>query len=275
MQQQRKGRLEGKIIIMGGAGTSAPGISIGKATSLHFAREGATVFAVDVNLDAAKEVCALIAEEGFEAVPFRADLANAADIEAMTEACIRRFGRIDVLNYNVGIGTIGGPVELPVEEWDRISDLNVRGLYLACKSILPHMVRQGSGSIVAISSIAGMRYPGFPHMAYGVSKAAMIHLTRYVALQYARQGIRANSVLPGMIDTPRIARVTSAWSDRDFDDARRVRDGKCPMGHTGSPWDIAYAAAFLASDEARYITATELLVDGGLSGILTTPNAAA
>lgn len=274
MQQQRKGRLDGKIVLMGGAGTSAPGMSIGKATSLHFAREGATVFAVDVNLDAAQEVCELIAEEGFKAVPFQANLAEARDIEAMTQACIARFGRIDVLNYNVGIGTIGGPVELPVEEWDRISDLNCRGLYLACKSILPHMVKQGGGSIVAISSIAGMRYPGFPHMAYGVSKAAMIHLTRYIALQYARQGIRANSVLPGMIDTPRIARVTSAWSDHDFDDARRVRDGKCPMGHTGSPWDIAYAAAFLASDEARYITATELLVDGGLSGIFTTPNAA-
>jgi NAD(P)-dependent dehydrogenase (short-subunit alcohol dehydrogenase family) len=275
MQQQRKGRLDGKVVLMGGAGTSAPGMSIGKATSLHFAREGATVFAVDVNLAAAREVCELIAEEGFNAVSYEADLADAGDIEKMTAACIEQFGRIDVLNYNVGIGTIGGPVELPVEEWDRISDLNVRGLYLACKSILPQMVRQGSGAIVAISSIAGMRYPGFPHMAYGVTKAAMIQLTRYIALQYARQGIRANSVLPGMIDTPRIARVTSAWSDGDFDDARRVRDGKCPMGHTGSPWDIAYAAAFLASDEARYITATELIVDGGLTGIISTPNAAA
>jgi NAD(P)-dependent dehydrogenase (short-subunit alcohol dehydrogenase family) len=274
MQRQRKGRLDGKVVLMGGAGTSAPGMSIGKATTLHFAREGATVFAVDVNLDAAREVCELVAEEGFKAIPFQADLAAASDIERMTAACIEQLGRIDVLNYNVGIGTIGGPVELPVEEWDRISDLNLRGLYLACKSILPPMVKQGGGSIVAISSVAGLRYPGFPHMAYGVSKAGMIQLMRYVALEYARQGVRANSVIPGMIDTPRIARVTAAWSERDFDDARRVRDGKCPMGHTGSPWDIAYAAAFLASDEARYITATELLVDGGLSGIFTAPGAA-
>lgn len=272
MEKRHVGRLEGKVAIIGGAGTSAPGMSIGKATSVHFAREGAKVFAVDRNLDAAEEVCELIREEGFEAVPHQADLSKQDEIDNMVAACMARFGRIDVLDHNVGIGEPAGPVELAVEDWDRVFDLNCRGLFLACKAVLPHMVRQGSGSIVAISSVAGLRYPGFPHMAYGVSKAALAHLMRYVALQYARQNIRANTVVPGLVDTPRIARLSTTWAEREtddaaqaFDEARRARDEMCPMGHTASPWDIAFAAAFLASDEARYITATELVVDGGVS----------
>lgn len=272
MDKHRAGRLEGKVALIGGAGTSAPGMSIGKATSIHFAREGAKIFAVDVSIEAATEVCELIREEGYEAVPFQADLSHQDDIENMVTACVDTFGRIDILDHNAGIGEPAGPIELPVEDWDRVFALNCRGLFLACKAVLPHMVGQRSGSIVAISSVAGLRYPGFPHMAYGVSKAALTHLVRYVALQYARDNVRANAVAPGLVDTPRIARLSSTWTGeedddakRAFDAARRARDEMCPMGHTASPWDIAFAAAFLASEEARYITGTELVVDGGAS----------
>jgi len=259
-------RLKGKVVLVVGAGSIAPGWGIGKACSVVYAREGARVCAVDISREAAEETARIITARGGEAVALTADVADRDSVASMVEACRTRFGRIDVLHNNVGIGEIGGPVELSEESWDRISDANVKGLFLTCKSVLPVMEAQGAGAIVTVSSVAAFRYPGYPHLAYGTTKAAAIQFTRMIALQYAARGIRANTVVPGLIDTPRIAHtVARAITSEGVDAARRLRDAQCPMGRMGTAWEVANAALFLASDEASYVTGAELVVDGGLS----------
>ena len=251
--------------MIAGAGTSAPGLSIGNACALHFAREGARVFAVDVNIEAAHDICRRIADEGHHAIPFKAELSNPADVNQMVSACVSAYGKIDVLQFNAGHNVSGGPLDLAEEDWNRVIAVNGTGYYLALKACLPVMLSQGKGSIVAVSSVAAIRYPGLPHFAYGATKAAMHQMTKYVALEYVRQGIRANTLVPGMVDTPRISRLASSYSRDGFAGARKERDRLCPMGRTATPWEIAHAAAFLASDNASYITGTELVVDGGLT----------
>jgi len=183
------------------------------------------------------------------------------------EARERFGGAIDVLHHNVGIGKTGGPLETSAEDFERIHGVNVNSLLLACQEVLPGMVERGRGAIIAISSIAGMRYLGYPHLAYGVTKAAVTHFTRMVAQQYAGQGVRANTVVPGLIDTPRIATtVAKMFSDTSLQEARAARARQVPMGRMGTAWDVAHACAFLASDAAAYVTGTELVVDGGITG---------
>jgi len=269
------GRLQGKIVIVGGAGASAPGVSIGNACALHLAREGAFVVAADVSLQAAHDIYAQLEDEGLDGTPVRTDLSNLADVIRLVEDSKSTHGRIDGFVFNAGLGIPGGPAKLSEQDWDTVAAVNNKGYFHALKAVLPVMAAQGSGSIVAVSSVASQRYPGFPHFVYGATKAAMNQMTKYAAMEYAARGVRANTVLPGMIDTPRIARVAGEWSPEGFDAARRKRDALCPMGRTGTPWEIAYAIAFLLSDEARYITATELVVDGGLTQQFATPEARA
>jgi NAD(P)-dependent dehydrogenase (short-subunit alcohol dehydrogenase family) len=161
---------------------------------------------------------------------------------------------------------IGGPVETSEESWDRVNDVNLKSMFLTCKQVLPHMERQGKGAIVNIASVSGIRWLGVPYISYAATKAAVIQFTRVIALQYARSGIRANSILPGMMNTPMVhaAEVIAAYGGSVEEMVRR-RDDQCPMGRMGDAWDVAYAALFLASDEAKYITGTELVVDGGLT----------
>lgn len=260
-------RLTHKIALITGAGSIGPGWGNGKATAVLFAREGAKVFAVDRNLAAAEETCAIIRSEGGEAIAWAADVSEDAAVQAMVAECIARFGRIDILHNNVGIVETGGPIELSEARWDRAMDVNAKSVLLTCKHVLPHMVAQGKGAIVNIASVGGLRWIGVPYIAYAASKAAVIQMTQSIALQYARQGIRCNCVAPGYIDTPLVHQSLANSYDAEADRQRvtEARNRLCPTGQQGDAWDVAYAALFLASDEAKYVTAHTLVVDGGLS----------
>ena len=263
-----QGRLAGKTALVVGAGSSGPGWGNGKAAAVLFAREGARVFGVDYNADAAAETADIVRGEGGEAVAWQADASRAADVERMVAACAERFGRIDVLHNNVGIAEVGGVVELPEADWDRVFAVNLKSCFLAMKHVLPVMERQGAGAVVNISSIAGIRYTGVPYASYSATKAAMNHLTRTTAAEYAPRGIRINAVLPGLMKTPMVERtagLVTEYGAGDVDAMWRAREAQCPMGRMGDAWDVAYAALFLASDEARYITGIELVVDGGIT----------
>ncbi|WP_198971315.1 SDR family NAD(P)-dependent oxidoreductase [Xylophilus sp. ASV27] len=259
--------LSGRVVFVAGAGSAGPGWSIGRASSLTYARLGAQVCVVDRDAASAEETTALIHAEGGTAQTFIGDVAEPADVARLFAEARERFGAIDVLHHNVGIGKTGGPLETSAEDFDRIHNVNVRSLLLASQQVLPGMVERGRGAIIAISSIAAMRYLGYPHLAYGVTKAAVTHFTRMLAQQYAAQGVRANTVVPGLIDTPRIATtVARMFSATDLDEARAARARQVPMGRMGTAWDVAHACAFLASDAAAYVTGTELVVDGGITG---------
>jgi NAD(P)-dependent dehydrogenase (short-subunit alcohol dehydrogenase family) len=260
-------RLKGKVAIVTGAGSIGPGIGNGKASAIVYAREGARVMLVDRNLRAAEETKRLIDEEGGDCIAFKADVTKASDCQAMVDQCIQTFGRIDILHNNVGILEPGGPVEVSEESWDRVMNVNLKSIFLTCKYVLPHMEKQKYGSIVNISSIAGIIVP-YPSVSYTASKAGIIALTRDIAIQYAKKGIRANSILPGLLNTPMAVASLQQSYGGDTSEMIRSRDAKCPTGKQGEAWDVAYAALFLASDEAKYITATTLVVDGGITATL-------
>lgn len=265
------GRLEGRVAMVVGAGSSGPGWGNGKAAAVLFAREGAKVFCLDVKAEAAEETAAIIREEGGEAMAFTADVSKNDQVEAAVGACMAAWGRIDALDNNVGILKVGGPVETSEEDWDKVIEVNMKSMFLTCKHVLPVMERQfeaegRGGAIVNISSIAGIRYTGVPYISYNTSKGAVIPFTRTIALQYAAKGIRANAVLPGLMNTPMIVEpLKDAYAEGDVGKMIEIRDAQCPMGHMGDAWDVARAALFLLSDEARYVTGTELIVDGGLT----------
>lgn len=261
-------RLAGRVALILGAGTSAPGVSIGKASSIAMAQASASVAALDFNLEAAQEVATEISALGGQAIAYQADVADFDAMQAAIARVMDDFGRIDILQINAGIGRVGGPAETSLEDWDRIQKVNVESILIAAKLVAPIMVKQGSGSIIGVSSVAGMRYLGYPHLAYSVTKAAVTHFIKMLAQQYAVDGIRANTIVPGLIDTPRIQKNVAKVFDAnaDMDNTRRARDLQVPMGRMGSPWEIASVATFLASDEASYITGTEIVVDGGLTG---------
>jgi NAD(P)-dependent dehydrogenase (short-subunit alcohol dehydrogenase family) len=256
-------RLDGKIALVLGAGTAGEGWGNGKATAVLYAREGARVAAVDVDLAAAEKTAALIREEGGEAIALAADVTRSDDVARVTRETREHFGRIDVLHNNVGINKAGTPVDTSEEDWDRVMEVNVKSLFLTCKHVLPVMSEQAAGAIVNISSIASTRWVGYPFIAYAASKAAVNHFTRAVAVQYAPKGIRANVVLPGLMNTPRIYDHIVKFYD-DPEEMIRQRGAVVPMRRMGDAWDIAHASLFLASDEARYITGAEIVVDGGL-----------
>ena len=259
-------RVKGKVAIVTGAGSIGPGMGNGKASAILYAREGAKVMLVDCNLEAAEETKRLIDEEGGDCITFKADVSKSSDCRSMVEKCIQTFGRIDILHNNVGIAASGGAVETSEETWDRLMNVNLKSMFLTCKYVLPYMEKQGSGSIVNISSIFSIRV-GRPDIAYAASKAGVVALTRQVAIQYASKGIRANVILPGAMNTPRVAAQIRDLLGGDVDEAMRKRDALSPTGKQGDAWDTAYAALFLASDEAKYINGTSLIVDGGLTGI--------
>ena len=263
-------RLKGKVAIVTGAGSVGPGIGNGKATAMLFAREGASVLLVDYSLEAAEETRELIDEEGGASKTFRADVSRPDDCAAMVEECIRAFGRVDVLHNNVGIEIPGGIEEISEDDWDRTLDVNLKSVFLTCKHALPQMVKQGGGSIVNISSINGIRTLPALSGAYGASKAGMIALTREIAVEYAPKGIRANAILPGMMRTPFVeASLTNAWGG-DVEEMMQLRDAMVPIGKQGESWDVAHAALFLASDEAKYVTGATLVVDGALTSAVKT-----
>lgn len=264
------GRLDGKVALVVGAGSSGPGWGNGKATAVLFAREGARIACVDVQEAAAEETARIIRDEGYEAISIKADASRDADVSAAVRTTEERFGRIDILQNNVGIVEVGGPVEATEESWDRVMDVNLKSLFLTSKHVIPMMQAQGGGAIVNVSSIAATRWTGVPYVSYSTSKAGVLQFTRSVAMQYAAEHIRANSILPGLMNTPMIVEpLKDAYAGGDVEEMIAIRDRQCPMGHMGNAWDVAHAALFLASDEARYITATELVVDGGITAKFT------
>jgi len=257
-------RLEGKVAIVFGAGSVGPGWGNGKATATLFAREGARVVCVDIRREAAEETVGIIRGEGNLASAGMGDVTSSDSVAALVEQVIAEHGRIDVLHNNVGFAQMGGPIELTEAEWHRTLDLNVTGCFLTCKHVLPHMLRGGGGAIVNVSSIAAVRFLGYPYVGYYAAKAAVNNFTMGLALQYAAQGIRANAIMPGLMNTPLIHQQISGQY-QSADEMVAARDAACPTGKMGTAWDIAHAALFLASDEAKYITGVSLPVDGGLS----------
>jgi NAD(P)-dependent dehydrogenase (short-subunit alcohol dehydrogenase family) len=261
-------RLKGKTALVVGAGSIGPGWGNGKATAVTFAREGAQVFCVDRNRAAAEETAKIITGEGGKATTFAADASKAADIEAMVAACLKAYGRIDVLDNNVGIAEMGSVVEVTEASWDHVFAVNLKSAYLAMKHVIPVMARQGGGSIINISSIASIRHLGLSYVTYGATKAAMNQMTRTTAVEFAPKHIRVNCVLPGLMKTPMVehsAGLAASYADGDVEAMWRARDAQVPMGHMGDAWDVANAALFLASDESRYVTGIELVVDGGIT----------
>ena len=261
-------RLKGKTAVVVGAGSIGPGWGNGKATAVTFAREGAQVFCVDRNGAAAEETSGIIASEGGKATAFTADAAKAGDVEAMVAACLKAYGGIDVLDNNVGIAEMGSVVEVTESEWDRVFAVNLKSAFLAMKHVIPVMQRQGGGSIINISSIASIRHLGISYVSYGATKAAMNQMTKTTAVQFASSNIRVNAVLPGLMKTPMVehsAGLAASYAAGDVEEMWRARDAQVPMGHMGDAWDVANAALFLASDESKYVTGLELVVDGGVT----------
>jgi NAD(P)-dependent dehydrogenase (short-subunit alcohol dehydrogenase family) len=258
------GCLEDKVAILFGAGSVGPGWGNGKATAVLFARNGARVLCVDVNLEAAQETVDIIRREGGFATGFACDVTNSQGVSDVVDQVIKQHGRIDVLHNNVGYAAMGGPIELDETAWHRSIDLNVTSCFITCKHVLPHMLQRRSGVIVNVSSVAAIRYTGYPYVAYYAAKAAVNNFTLGLALQYAKDGIRVNAVMPGLMNTPLIFQQISGQY-KGAEEMVKARDAACPMGRMGTAWDVAKAALFLASDQAEYITGVSLPVDGGLS----------
>ncbi len=257
------GRLQGMAAIVVGAGSIGAAVSNGSAAALLFARHGARVLCVDRVLSAAQATAQAILNEGGQAEAFESDVRDAARIQAMAERCLAWQGRIDVLHHNVGVEEFGELTEVTEESWDRVHAINLKGAMLTSRAVVPHMMRQGGGSIINVSSIASRKWSPMQFLSYSTSKAALNHMSRVVARQYAAHQVRCNVILPGLIDTPHAAAL---FADAEAARVgREARNARCPMGHQGSPWDVAQAALFLASSESKYVTGIELVVDGGLS----------
>lgn len=256
-------RMKNKVVLVFGAGSVGPGFGNGKAAAVAYAREGGSVVCVDVDLEAAKNTVDVIESEGGSGLALAADVTRSSDISAVVEATMERFGRIDVLHNNVGINLPGGAAEATEESWRKVMDVNLTSAFLTCKAVLPIMEKQGGGAIINISSLASIRWTGYPYVSYYASKAALNHFTRAIAIEYAAKGIRANAILPGVMDTPHIQKQISGYYG-SAEEMKAKRDALSPMKRQGDGWDIAWAAVFLASDEAKYITGVELPIDGGL-----------
>lgn len=265
-------RLAGKVALVTGAGSSGPGWGNGKAISVLYARHGARVVLVDVNEAAVAETASIIASEGGESTVCVANVTLTPDVQRIVGTALDTFGALNVLVNNVGIVEVGDVVETTEESWDRVFAVNLRSAFLTMKYAIPHMVRAGGGRIVNVSSIGGIRL-SVPYCSYSASKAAMNQLTKAVAIDFARQGIRANNILPGLMDTPMPrAQVRSGYSEgNDLEEMLRVRAELSPTGAQGVAWDVAEAALYLAADESNYVNGLDLVVDGGLSVMLPMP----
>jgi NAD(P)-dependent dehydrogenase (short-subunit alcohol dehydrogenase family) len=260
------GRLEGKVAIIAGAGCVGPGWGNGRAAAVIFAREGAKVFAVDRDAEPMHETVERARETGGEIATHLCDMTDTAAVAAMVEACVAAYGRIDVLVNNVGGSAPGGPAELAEDAWARQLNFNLTTVFLACKHALPVMVGQRCGAIVNTASTSGIRWTGSPQIGYAASKAGVVQFSRVTAVQYAKYGIRVNTVVPGQMHTPMVeARLAKQRVGGDVAALLKTRVARIPLGFMGDGRDTAHAALFLASDEARFITGTEIVVDGGMT----------
>jgi NAD(P)-dependent dehydrogenase (short-subunit alcohol dehydrogenase family) len=260
------GRLQDRIAIITGAGSVGPGWGNGRATAVRFAEEGAKIFAVDRNPDSTAETVDKVKAVGGEIVVHQCDVTDTKSVATMTQACVERFGRIDILMNNVGGSAPGGPVEMSEEVWQTQVDFNLTSVFLTCKHVLPVMEKQKKGAIINVASTSGIRFTGAFQVGYAATKAGVIQLSRVVAVQYAAKGIRVNTVIPGQLHTPMVeARLARQRAGGDVAALLAQRLERIPIGFAGDGRDTANAALFLASDEARFVTGTEIIVDGGMS----------
>ena len=260
--------LTGKVAFVTGAGTVGPGWGNGKATAVLLARQGAEVFGTDINHEAVEDTRAIIEKESGACATQVCDMTVSAEVKAAVDACLQRFGRIDILVNNVGGSAPGDPVSMTEEVWDAQLDHNLKTAFLGCKHVLPVMEKQGCGAIVNISSVAGFSHQvgGRVHVAYSTAKSGLLGFTRATAMAYIKKGIRCNLVVVGTMHTPLVEqRLTKQLNAVDAAELIAKRHAAVPIGRMGDAWDVANAVVFLASDEARYITATKLVVDGGLT----------
>jgi len=266
--------LNGKVAFVAGAGSVAEGWGNGRATAVLLARQGAKVFGTDYDPNALAGTSSAMKQEGHDAwTPWRADMTDTDEVGQAVDECLRRYGRIDILVNNVGGSVPGTPVSLSVDEWDAQMDRNLKTAFLGCKHVLPVMERQfeaegKGGAIVSVSSIASMSFQvgGRVHVAYAASKAGLEAFGRATAIAYVKKGIRVNAVVVGMMDTPLVSqRLTKQLGVSSAEELSAKRSALVPMGRMGDAWDIAHAVLFLVSDEAGYITATQLVVDGGVT----------
>lgn len=261
--------LKDKVVLLTGIGQQGdPDMwGNGAATARIFIANGATVFGCDLNLLSAQSTKARLItefEEGCCSV-LSADVTKASDVQNVVDSCMKKYGRIDVLVNNVGMSMKGDPATMDEETWDRQVDVNLKSVYLTTHLVLPIMEKQGKGSIVNISSIAGMRYIGKPQVAYSATKAAVIQFTKATAVIYAPKGVRLNVVVPGLMYTPLVSVLADKYAGGDLEGYVKVRNEQVPTGSMGSPFDVANAVVFLASDTANYITGQKLVVDGAIT----------
>ncbi len=259
------GRLQDRVAIITGAGCVGPGWGNGRAAAVRFAEEGAKIFAVDLKAETLEETLERTRAAGGDIEPYLCDVTETDAARRMADACIARFGRIDVLVNNIGGSAKGGPVEMDEATWERQVKFNLTSVYLTCRHVLPHMAAQGRGAIVNTASTSGLRWTGAAQSAYAATKAGVIQFSRVVAVEYAPRGIRVNTVVPGQLHTPMVeARLAGQRAGGDVEQLLKDRLARIPLGFMGDGRDTANAALFLASDEARFITGTEIVVDGGM-----------
>lgn len=260
------GRVSGKRVAVIGAGSVGPGWGNGKAAATLYAREGGAVLCVDRDAKAAEETTALIRADGGTAHAHAGDMTDPAACLAAAKAARGHLGGLDILHFNVGISTRGGIAETSAQDWDRVMRVNLDAAFHITRACLPLLEEDGGGSIVYIASLAALVNGPYRYIGYEVSKAALCRMASSIAIEYAARGVRANTVVPGMIDTPHVAAMIAGGQDaKAFAEARAAQ---VPMRRQGTGWDVAEAALFLASDAAGFITGVDLRVDGG-AGILT------
>ena len=257
-------KLAGRTALVFGAGSIGPGWGNGKATAVAYARAGARVVAIDWDKTAAEETAHIIEGEGGTALALTCDVTKLDTVVHVATRAKTEFGTLDILHNNVGHAGMGGPLELSEDEWLREMDINLNSMFRTTKAVLPTMLAQKRGVITNISSSAGIRYTGYPYASYYASKGGVNQFTVGIAIQYARDGIRCNAILPGLMDTPLIyAQISGQY--KSVEEMQAARHAATPTGRMGTAWDVAHAAVFLASDDAQYINAVCLPVDGGLT----------
>lgn len=260
------GRLAGKIALITGAGSVGPGWGNGRASAIRFAEEGALVFATDIDQSRLDETLKLAGDLAPKIKTGLVDIMHAASIEKMVQDCLATYGRIDILMNNVGGSAKGGPVEMSEEVWDTQVDYNLKSVFLTCKYVLPNMIERQSGAIINMASTSGTRWTGSAQIAYAATKAGVIQFSKVTAVQYAKQNIRVNTIVPGQLHTPMVeVRLAGQRTGGDVQSILDQRQSRIPLPFMGDGRDTANAAVFLASDEARFITGTEIVVDGGMS----------
>ena len=251
--------LQDQVVVVLGAGSSGHGLSNGEAAAVSYARAGAAVVAVDRNADEAARVAARITADGGTSIAVEADVTVDTDMERVFKVTVAKFGVPHVVHGNVGVARTGSVLDLDPDQWRAAIEVNLSGAYLAFRHALPPMLEAGRGVFVNVSSLASIRYTGYQYPAYSAAKAALNQLTTSIALEYASRGIRANTILPGLIDTPLVGQQLASSPEEIA-----ARHALSPTGKMGIPWDVANAAVFLASDKAAYINGVCLQVDGGL-----------